>query len=150
MSQFGIAIPVEQIVIIPPGAEKEEALSLLVAAVGKNPTVADDAMFRNAVFEREAIMSTGLGSGIAVPHVRIPEVGVPTLGIGVSREGIDYSSLDGKPVHVMVLFAMPLGAEKVYLTLLAKVMLVLRNRVLFDAIVACGTPEAVLVLLDSE
>jgi PTS system fructose-specific IIC component len=150
MSQFGIDIPVEQIVIMPPGAGKEEALSLLVAAVGKNPTVADDALFRSAVFEREAIMSTGLGNGVAVPHVRIPEVGVPTLGVGVSRGGVDYHSLDGKPAHVMVLFAMPLGAEKVYLSLLAKVLLVLRNRPLFDAIVACDTPEAVLVLLDDE
>ena len=147
MSQIGIPIPVGQIVIIPAGADKEEALSLLVAAVAKNPTVADDEMFRSAVFEREAIMSTGLANGVAVPHVRIPEVGAPTLGVGVSRGGIDYSSLDGKPVHVMVLFAMPLGAEKVYLTLLAKVMLVLRNRTLFDALVACDTPEQVLALL---
>ena len=147
MSQFGIDIPVEQIVIIPPGTDKEEGLSQLVAAVGKNPTVADGDVFRNAVFEREAIMSTGIGNGVGVPHVRIPEVGVPTLGLGISREGIDYSALDGKPVHIMVLFAMPLGAEKTYLTLLAKVMLVLRNRSLYDALIACDTPEAVHALL---
>jgi mannitol/fructose-specific phosphotransferase system IIA component (Ntr-type) len=147
MSQFGIAIPVEQIVIIPPGADKEEALNLLVTAVSANPVVADRDVFRRAVFEREAIMSTGIGNGVGVPHVRIPEVGVPTLGVGVSRGGIDFSSLDGKPVRIMVLFATPLGAEKVYLSLLAKVMLVLRNRALFEALTACDTPEQVHALL---
>ncbi len=148
MSLFGIAIPVEQIVIVPSGADKEEALSLLVAAVAKNPTVADSDVFHSAVLERETILSTGIGNGVGVPHVRIPEVGVPTLGVGVSRAGIDYNSFDGKPVHIMILFAMPLGAERVYLDLLAKVLLVLRNRTLFDAIVACHTPKQVHALLD--
>ena len=146
MSQFGIDIPVEQIVVIPAGADKDEALSLLVAAVAKNPTVDDDELFRSAVFEREAILSTGIGNGVGVPHVRIPEIGAPTLGIGVSRGGIDYNSFDGKPVHVMILFAMPVGAEKVYLSVLAKVLLALRNRELFAALVACHTPEQVHAL----
>ena len=148
MSQFGIDIPVEQIVIIPPGADKEEALSLLVAAVGHNPVVADGDVFHHAVLEREAILSTGIGNGVGVPHVRIPEIGVPTLGIGVSRQGIDYNSFDGKPVHIMILFAMPVGAERVYLDLLAKVLLVLRNRTLFNAIVDCDTPKQVHALLE--
>jgi mannitol/fructose-specific phosphotransferase system IIA component (Ntr-type) len=148
MSLFGIDIPVEQIVIIPPGADKKDALSLLVAAVATNPAVADDELFRSAVFEREAIMSTGIGNGVGVPHVRIPEVGTPTLGVAVARAGIDYKSLDGKPVRVVVLFAMPVGAEKVYLNLLAKVLLVLRDRTLFDTLAACNTPEQVHALLD--
>ena len=147
MSRFGIDIPVEQIVIIPSGSDKQEALRLLVAAVSHNPTVADSDTFESAVFEREGILSTGIGNGVGVPHVRIPEIGVPTLGIGISREGIDYNSFDGKPVHVMILFAMPVGAEKVYLNLLAKVLLDLRDREFFARLTECRTPERVHALL---
>ncbi len=147
MSRFGIDIPVEQIVIIPSGADKDEALRLLVAAVGHNPVVADADVLESAVFERESILSTGIGNGVGVPHVRIPEIGMPTLGIAVSSEGIDYNSFDGKPVHVMILFAMPVGAERVYLDLLAKVLLVLRNRELFNTLAVCATPNEVFAQL---
>lgn len=148
MSRFGIDIPIDQIVIIPSGSDKGEALRLLVAAVGRNPVVANVDVFESAVFEREGILSTGIGNGVGVPHVRIPEIGMPTLGIAVSHEGIDYSAFDGKPVHVMILFAMPVGAEKVYLSLLAKVLLVLRDREFFAVLTACRTPGQVLALLE--
>jgi len=147
MSRFGVDIPAEQIVVIPAGLDKQEALRLLVAAVSRNPVVANVDVFESAVFEREAILSTGIGNGVGVPHVRIPEIGTPTLGIGVSHEGIEYNSFDGKPVHVMILFAMPVGAEKVYLNLLAKALLVLRDREFFAVLKACKTPEQVHALL---
>ncbi len=147
MTQLDIVIPLEQIVVLPAGVNKREALNLLIDAMSGNPVITDREAFRKAVFEREAVMSTGIGNGIGVPHVRIPEVTVPTIGVAVSDEGVDFQAMDNKPVHIMILFATPLGAEKAYLTLLAKVMIVLRNRNLYASLRACRTPGEVHAVL---
>jgi mannitol/fructose-specific phosphotransferase system IIA component (Ntr-type) len=148
MSAFGLEISESQICVIPKGASKQEALDTLITAVGTNPVVTDVEAFRAAVYEREGIMSTGIGEGIAIPHVRIPEITEATLGVGIAPAGIDFDTLDNKPVNVLVLFATPAGSDKEYLSLLAQVMLSLRNKELFDGLVACKTPAEVYAVLN--
>jgi len=140
MSTFGAEIPREQIVIIKKDASKHEALDALIGAVSRNPAITDCEAFSHAVFAREAVQSTGIGGGIAIPHVRIPEVSAPTLGVGIAAHGVDFGTLDNKPVYILVIFATPEGADKEYLGLLAQVMLALRDQELFDRLVACKTP----------
>src|SRR5690606_18307426 len=107
------------------GVSKEEALESMVESMYDAEVVDDREAFRKAIHEREAVMSTGIGSGVAIPHVRINQVKRPAVGIGVSREGIDFDTLDAAPVHIIVLFAMPSGSQREYLGLLAQVMLTL-------------------------
>jgi len=76
---------------------------------------------------REAIMSTGIGLGIAVPHARLKSVERPALAVGVSRQGVDYDSLDDKPVHIVVMIVVPAESQKQYLRILARVTLLLKN-----------------------
>ena len=95
MSAFGIEIARDQIYVVPEGASKHEALEALIDAVSTNPVVKDVAAFRRAVYEREGIMSTGIGEGIAIPHVRIPEITEATLGVGIAPGGIDFDTLRG-------------------------------------------------------
>jgi len=148
MSTFGLEIPSDQICVVPKGASKRDALDMLIDAVSTNPAVRDVAAFRKAVYEREAIQSTGIGEGIAIPHVRIPEITEATLGVGIAPHGIDFDTLDNRPVQVLVLFATPANSDKEYLRLLAKVMLSLRNRDLFDGLVACKSKDEVFRLLN--
>ena len=136
-----------QIGIIPAGATKQEALDRIVSLLSHNPDISDLDALRRAVFEREAIQSTGLGHGVAVPHVRIPEVKSLTIALGIAPDGIDYAALDNSPVQVIVLFATPKDAKKSYLSLLAKVMVALRNRNTFAALASCRTVEEVQALL---
>lgn len=133
--------------IIPSGATKQQALEMLVDALGKDPAIKDVDVLRRAVFEREAIQSTGLGNGVAVPHVRIPEVQSLTVALGIAPDGLDFAALDNNPVQIIVLFATPKDAKKSYLSLLAKVMVALRNRDTFTALAACRTVEEAVALL---
>lgn len=148
MKKFGIDIIENQVCFLEPSVTKREALAALVAATAQNPAISDPEAFERAVFDREAVMSTGIGDGIAIPHVRIPEITSPTLGVGISKTGVDFDALDNKPVNVMVLFATPQGSDKEYLGLLAQVMLSLRNRDLFQRLLACEDPAQVCTLLN--
>lgn len=147
METSPLSIPPEHIRIIPPNSTKEETIMLLVDALKGHPAVEDLEEIRRAVFERESVQSTGIGNGIAVPHVRLASVSEPLLVFGLSRDGIDFQALDNEPVHVIVLFVTPASQEKTYLNLMARVMLLLRNRSKFASLISCDKPEEVCAIL---
>ncbi len=140
-------VEASQVRIIPAGATKHDALDILIEALSRNPIITDREAFRNAVYEREAVQSTGIGGGVAVPHVRIPEVTEVAIGLGIAPDGVDFSALDNRPVQIIVLFATPQDSKNTYLSLLARVMVALRNRETFSALASCRTTEEVLALL---
>ena len=70
----------------------------------------DQKQLQDAITEREEMMSTGIGHGLAIPHVRLPGLKVPSMAVAICPSGInDYESLDGKPVYILVLIAAPQG-----------------------------------------
>lgn len=148
MSAFGVPIPESQICIIQDGMTKEDALGALINAVASNPVITDKEVFRAAIFERETRLSTGIGGGIAIPHVRITEVTEPTLGVGIATKGIDFGAADQQPVQIIVMFATPAGADKDYLKTLAQVMLSLRNADFFERLAACDSVDKASGLLN--
>lgn len=149
MSAFGKDIPKEAICIFEPGTSKHTALEQMIDAIEATGAVTDREAFRKALFDREAIRSTGF-KGVAIPHVRIDEITEPTVGVGVSKEGIDFESLDSEPVNIVVLFAMPSGSDKEYLGFLAQVMMALRTGGFCQKLTACDSPEEVLDVLNQE
>jgi mannitol/fructose-specific phosphotransferase system IIA component (Ntr-type) len=149
MSAFGIEIPKSQIVFIRGGTSKYDALNQLVDALATNPAITDREALRRAVHEREAVMSTGIGGGVAIPHVRIPEVTQPVVGVGIAPKGLEFQSLDNKPVYVIILFATPQEADKEYLGLLAQVMLALKDKNLYQSLLTCKTPADVARVLNA-
>jgi fructose-specific phosphotransferase system IIA component len=147
---FGTSITAEAVCVLKEGTTKHEALEALVAAIADTGAVRDTEAFGRAVFDREAIMSTGIGQGIAIPHVRIDAVEKPTVGVAVSTSGVDFDTLDNEPVHIIVIFAMPAGSQKDYLGLLAKVMVALKVPGFPEKLLACTAPEEVAAVLTKE
>ncbi len=68
--------------------------------------------------EREALGSTGIGNGVAVPHVKTDAVTSPVLAFGRSQDGIDWSAIDGRKVHIIFLILVPVSAAEQHLALL--------------------------------
>lgn len=149
MNAFGIEIPKDAVCILEAGLTKYDALDRMVDAIASLGVITDEEAFRKALYEREAIRSTGF-RGVAIPHVRIDEVEKPTVGVGIAKDGIDFESLDNEPVNIVVLFAMPSGSDKEYLSYLAQVMMSLRSEGFTDELTACETPGEVLDVLNRE
>ena len=72
-------------------------------------------------------MSTGIGLGIAIPHAKIPSVRDFVVGFAKVDQGIDFNSLDAKPVHFIVMIAGPDNQQERYLQLLARITLKLKD-----------------------
>ena len=111
--------------------EKTEALREIVAAAlghGQMAAELEPAAFEG-VIEREALGSTGIGRGFAFPHTRLADGKSLILTIGFSTGGIDYQSLDGQPVHTLVLLLSPADAPADHLRVLEGVSRNLRSMV---------------------
>ena len=126
--------------------DKPSALNELVNAIATAPSVGDAERLRKAIFDRERILSTGIGLGIAVPHAKIQSVGEFLIAVGVSPQGIAFDSLDGKSVKIIVMIAGPDNRQDQYLKLLAITTLFLKSTRNREAILAAKTPEEVYKL----
>ena len=119
-------IPASRIALLD-AENKDDALKELGAIVARASEVGDADGLLEAIFERERIMSTGIGLGIAIPHAKIPSVTDFVVGFGKVRGGLDFNSLDGKPVHFIVMIAGPHDQQERYLQLLARITLKLKD-----------------------
>lgn len=128
---------------------KRDALIEIVTNLGKSEGVTDVEALKKAILEREEIMSTGVGLTIAVPHAKLSSVKSFTLGLARSEKGIDYDSLDGQPVRIIVTIAAPDNDQNTYLRVLAAVMHVLRNEDNRKAILAAKKPDEIINVFKS-
>jgi mannitol/fructose-specific phosphotransferase system IIA component (Ntr-type) len=100
------------------------------------------------VLTREGEGTTGIGGSVAVPHAKTSLVKDLLVAVGLSAEGIDFSSVDGDPVHVVFLIAAPPDATQEYLALMRWVVSLTRSKYWMKLLKACSTPEAVVEVLD--
>jgi len=127
---------------------KEEALHQLVEALVADGVGADRDELETAIRRREQLMSTGIGNGLAIPHVRLPGLRRAAIAIGISREGLpDYESLDGEPIRIVVMIVAPEGEHETYVRLLAKVMDAMKQTDLREAILASPDGKQAFALL---
>jgi PTS system nitrogen regulatory IIA component len=124
--------------------EKLDALREIVSVAARSDAVSDPAGLERAVLEREEILSTGIGFGVAVPHAKIPTVRRFIGAIGISRAGIPYDALDGEPVRMLILIAGPSGDNRTYLGLLSKIVRVVRRPESLERLFTAAVPEGVL------
>jgi fructose PTS system EIIBC or EIIC component len=86
-----------------PGNTKNEVIDAMIDLVASSPKVTDKEKVRKAIFEREEIMSTGVGNGFAIPHGKTEAVSDIVAAFAVTAQPIDYQSLDEKPVRLVFL-----------------------------------------------
>ncbi len=103
-----------------------------------------------ALKEREEIMSTGVGLGLAIPHAKIKSVKKLTFAIGISKQGINFDSIDGKPVYLIVLVAAGERQHKEYLKLLSNIMALLKNKKIRDKVIKSDSIKEIINLFGDQ
>ncbi|MGQ9842277.1 MAG: PTS sugar transporter subunit IIA [Spirochaetota bacterium] len=126
---------------------KYKAIEELANVFKGTDVCSDIKAFINALKEREEIMTTGIGFGIAVPHAKLESVHKIAYAIGISKKGIEFNSIDGKPVHLVVLVAAGERQHKEYLKLLSKIMSVLKNDVIRNEIIQATSIKDIIEIL---
>ncbi len=129
---------------------KETALRQLADLFGRGDvTIDQDAVFR--VFsEREALASTGVGSGVAIPHGRVANLPGVRLVLGLHPAGVDFDAVDGRPVHIFVGVLAPNGEASKHLKVLARISRLLREPNVRRRLLDAATKEAARQVLVGE
>ena len=102
---------------------------------------------RKAIHDRERILSTGIGQGIAIPHAKIASVTKFVAAIGISKTGVDFDSLDDKPAHIIVMIAGPEGQSEEYLRILSRFTAVLKNEQVRNRVIEAKKSDQVMAIL---
>lgn len=101
-----------------------------------------------AILRREQLGTTGIGHHIAIPHSRHAAVGQLMGTVAISRPGVPFDSIDGEPVHVLVLLISPPDRPGDHLRALENVVHTMRDETLVNALRAAGTKDEIWRLLD--
>jgi PTS system fructose-specific IIC component len=109
------------------GDSKSEILSKLVAILADMGAINNNAEIIKTLEEREKLKTTGIGSGIAIPHCKSSEVEKVHVVIGISREGVDFESLDQQPANFFFLLVAPENAGSEHLKVSAKIVRLVRE-----------------------
>ncbi len=130
---------------------KKDALNALIDCIAKALEVQDRDELAKEIFHREELMSTGIGLGVAVPHVRLDSVADIVMSMGVSRHDItDYPSLDGKPVRIICMIAAGRYQHPKYIKALAEISRILKEEPVRKALLATPDAESVYNIMVSE
>ncbi|MHC4309625.1 MAG: PTS sugar transporter subunit IIA, partial [Planctomycetota bacterium] len=103
------------------GKEKESVIRELVELLDANGLLLDKDVVLDAVFTREQTRSTGIGSGIAIPHGKCKAVKELVMALGVAGEPIDFESVDGQPVTIIILLVSPADQTGPHIQALARI-----------------------------
>ena len=128
---------------------KKETIDQMVDLMAAGGNIADVDIYREGVYKREEEGTTGIGEGIAIPHAKTDAVKAPGLAAMVVKEGVDYDSLDGEPVHLIFLIAAPNTEDNVHLEVLSRLSMLLMDDGFRENLMSAGTKEEFLGYIDA-
>ncbi|MBN1362239.1 MAG: PTS sugar transporter subunit IIA [Sedimentisphaerales bacterium] len=108
--------------------KKDAAITELIDLLDAHGQLGNRQVALDAVFSREKTRSTGIGSGIAIPHGKCNAVKELVMALGVAKEPIEFQSIDGKPVTLVILLVSPLDQTGPHIQALARI-----SRLMLDA-----------------
>jgi fructose-specific phosphotransferase system IIA component len=127
------------------GQTKDEVIRELAELLKKEKEIVNFEGFVSAVFARESLASTGIGYEIAVPHARTDTVKDVIIAFGRSRKGINFDSIDGRPVKLVFLIGTPEKKKiNAYLKLLAHLSRILKKEDFRERLLEASSPKEIL------
>jgi PTS system nitrogen regulatory IIA component len=129
-------------------SSKRDALVELSNVLATAPQVKNGSELLSEILKREELMSTGIGRGIAIPHVRLSSVTDLVVAVGVCKSNIeDFQTIDDVPVNILIMIAAAYNQHSYYLKTLSHFSSKLKNTELRDAITKASTPREVYDLI---
>ena len=128
--------------------EKTAVIEEMIKSLVDHGYVTDFEAFKEGILAREALTSTGLGDGIAMPHSKNSAIKEATVLFAKSNKGVDYESLDGQPTDLFFMIAAPEGANDTHLAALAELSQYLMKDGFADKLRQVTSPDQVIELFD--
>ena len=130
--------------------DKDSILSEMVDILHSTGAIQDKNTTIKAIYEREEIMSTGIGHGLAIPHGKSSGVKELSAACGVITEGVDYNALDGQPVYLIIMLVGPEDDAAQHVKALARISRLLQHESFRKKLVDAKNSEEFLAAIKEE
>lgn len=128
---------------------RDEALEALTEVANVTGKIKDKEQFLKALIDRETIVSTGIGMGVAIPHAKLSIYDDFFIGIGILEEGVDWNALDGSPVRIIFLIGGPDDKQTEYLQILSGLTVAIKDEERRRKMLTLKSPEAIIKLFEN-
>ena len=128
--------------------DKDEVFKMISIEIEKSFGVSSDDIV-TSIKERESYGTTGIGSGIAIPHARIASAKDIVICIANLDNGIEYGSLDGENVRLIFMLIVPEGKNLVYLKLLSQISLMCNDKMIRNELLKAEGEEEIINIIRS-
>jgi len=129
---------------------KEELLNQMVDSLKDLVSETQLEEIRTAVFEREKIMSTGVGKNLAIPHGKVSSIDEHLASFALLRDPIDFESIDGNPVNMAFLLIGPEKKNSAHIKLLSRISRLMNNSSFRESLSACKTEKEIYDMFELE
>ena len=129
---------------------KEAAIRELVESLAKAEGIKTKEELIKVLFSREALGSTGIGQGVAIPHGKTDSVKKLVAAFGLCHSGINFEALDGEPVYIFFLLLAPEDSAGPHLKGLARISRLLKDKYFRESLKALTDDKAILKLIREE
>ncbi len=121
---------------------RDQAIDALIDLLDSEEKLPDKEAFRKAIFDREKLVSTGIGMGVAVPHAKLKGFTDFFVAVGIQqKKGIEWNALDTAPVRLIFMIGGPEEKQTEYLQILSLLTSAIRDVNLRKRLLAAQTPE---------
>lgn len=129
---------------------KEDAIEELINVLADNGYLGDRGSAFEAVLAREQTRSTGIGSGIAIPHGKSSAAKELVMAIGIAKEPIEFESIDNKPVGIIILLVSPPDQTGPHIQALARISRLMLDATFKSQLEKAASPEEVYDLVSTK
>ena len=126
---------------------RDEVLHTIVEALQQSGKLEDPNSFFQAILDRERIVSTGIGMGVAIPHAKLSSYDDFFIAIAILQKGVDWNALDGAPVKLIFLIGGPDDKQTEYLQILSRLTFALKDEERRKKMLTLNSPTAIIDLL---
>ncbi len=131
------------------GENKDDVIAELVEIASRSKMVKNKEDLLKAVLDREKLVTTGVGYGIAFPHAKTRAVKGIVIAFGRKNEGVDFDAMDRKPVYLFFLIAAPEDAIGAHLNVMAKLSYLMKSEKNRQKLLKAKYKEDLIEVLDS-
>lgn len=132
------------------GNDKETVLNNMIELIANSEKIQEKEKVRDAIFNREKIMSTGVGKGFAIPHGKTDGIVDMVAAFGITENDIDFDSLDGEPVKLIFLLVGKENLVGPHLKLLSRISRLLNKDEFRSKLLTAETAEDIKGLFEAE
>ncbi len=143
LSEDRIKIPLEH-------TEKEKIIEEMVNLIDRSIRLNNRAQLLKAVLEREAVMSTGVGDEVAIPHAKADGMEEIVAALGITREPVDFKALDDKPVRLVWMLVGPQDKTGPHLKALSRISRLMHKKEFRERLIRTGAPKEMIDVITAE